>query len=572
MVHGQAPEAVGPSSRREMDAAVGELRQSSRIWAEIPAADKADLLARLLVDLHGVADPWAEAAAHNKGVGTDTAAGGEEWISVAFLLRAVATLQASLREIAGGKAPRIPGRIRPCSDRQLGVGVFPGSLEDRLFFPGMSTEIWTEPGVTRREILAGQAGLYREAAPVGKVAFVLGAGNVTTLGPCDVLDKLFCDGAVVIYKPHPVLDYLTPWLERAFAALIERGFLRIVRGGAEEGDYLACHEGVDELHLTGSHRTYDAIVFGTGPEGERRRRAGERRVSKRFTCELGNVSPVIVVPGPWTEADLAYQAEHLAGMLTVNAGFNCLTTRLIIQHAGWGHRDRLLEGIRRVFGRTPTRPAFYPGAREIHRRFVEAHPEAERIGEARDGCLPWTLIAGVDPGDKRDICFTTEGFCSLFAETELEAADVAEFLDRAVSFANEVLWGSLTATILVHPRSRRQPEVAAAVERAIRDLRYGTVGVNLWGVLNYLTMTGSWGAYPGHPVTDIQSGHGWVHNYLMIPRVQKTVIRGPFRQWPSPLVFPSHRTLAEMGRRLVDFEASPSLWRLPGLVVTAARA
>jgi hypothetical protein len=46
-----------------MDAAVDELRQSSRIWADLPPADKADLLARLVIDLHGVADPWAEAAA-----------------------------------------------------------------------------------------------------------------------------------------------------------------------------------------------------------------------------------------------------------------------------------------------------------------------------------------------------------------------------------------------------------------------------------------------------------------------------------------------------------------------------
>ena len=566
------PAAAPATSRVAIDAALADLRRSRDRWARLPVGEKVLLLDRLVRDLRDVAEPWANACADAKGLGRRSAAAGEEWLAVAFLLKAAAMLRRSLRSIAARQRPRIPGPVRTLGDGRLSVQVFPQTPYDRILYPGMTSEIWTEPGVTEETLRAEQASRYRQPSAEGRTVLVLGAGNVSVLGPCDILDKLFCEGAVVVYKTHPVTDYLTPFLERAFGSLISAGFLRVVRGGADEGAYLSRHELVDELHLTGSDRTHDALVFGAGEEGKRRKDSGERLLAKRFTCELGNVSPVIVVPGPWRRRDLAYQAEHLAGMLAINAGFNCLTTRVIIQHANWEHRSALLDELRRVLARTPTRVAYYPGAQEIHRAFVRAHPDADQIGDGNGGRLPWTLIAGVDPARDDEICFTTEAFCSLLAETAIAGDDAPAFLDRAVGLANETLWGSLTATILVHPGSLRDRRVAAAVDRAVADLRYGTVGVNLWGLLNYATMAGSWGAFPGHPSHDIQSGHGTVHNYLMIPRPQKTVIRGPFRQWPRPLVFPGHRTLLEMGRRLVDFEAAPSPFKLPGILQAAFRA
>src|SRR5205823_7775360 len=101
--------------------------------------------------------------------------------------------------------------------------------------------------------------------------------------------------------------------------------------------------------------------------------------------------------------------------------------------------------------------------------------EAEQFGTPGNKQLPWTLIAGVDPKNEDDVCFTTEAFCGLFAETALAAASIPEYIDRAVAFANEYIWGTLNATILVHPTSLKDPAIAAAVERAIANLRYGTV-------------------------------------------------------------------------------------------------
>ena len=40
---------------------------------------------------------------------------------------------------------------------------------------------------------------------------------------------------------------------------------------ADVGAHLTNHEAVDTIHITGSDKTYDEIVFGTGEEGRKRK-------------------------------------------------------------------------------------------------------------------------------------------------------------------------------------------------------------------------------------------------------------------------------------------------------------
>ena len=149
------------------------------------------------------------------------------------------------------------------------------------------------------------------------------------------------------------------------------------------------------------------------------------------------------------------------------------------------------------------------------------------FGAAEGDRLGWALIPGLDATRRDEICYTTEAFVGLFAETPIAAPSVPEFLERAVVFANENLWGTLNATLLVHPKSLADREVALAFEKAVADLRYGTVAVNHWAAIGYGLVVTPWGAFPGHDRTDIQSGTGIVHNTLMFSRVEKSVVRAP---------------------------------------------
>ncbi|HET9918822.1 MAG TPA: aldehyde dehydrogenase family protein [Ktedonobacteraceae bacterium] len=564
-------ESIPPSTRDAMDAAIQILQQHKDAWVAVPTGERVALLDCLIRDFAAIAPRWVAACMQAKGIAPDAPSAGEEWTVGPWpVLKNLRQLRQSLLDIVAVGHPRIPGPVTTRPDGQVVAQVFPQNTYDRLFFMGLTAEIWMEPGVTAGDLTQTQAVNYQDSQHEGKVALVLGAGNVSSIGPMDILYKLFVEDQVVALKLNPVNEYLGPLIEESFQALIEPGYLRLVYGGAVEGAYLCNHPCVDEIHITGSDKTFDAIVFGPSLEGAQRKTAHQPLLTKRVTGELGNVSPVILVPGPWGEADLAYHAEHVVSMLTTNAGFNCNATRVIITDASWPQREAFLQQMRQILAKVPPRAAYYPGAHDRQRMFVAAHPEAEQYGTVSEGQLPWTLISGVDPANEDDVCFTTEAFCGLFSETALDATSIPTYIDRAVAFANEQLWGTLNVTLLVHPASLKDPAIAAAVERAVANLRYGTIGLNYWAGAGFPLAVTTWGAFPGHDIYDIQSGNGVVHNTLMFSRPQKSVIRAPFRSPLTPPWFVTRGSAArKMFPKLIDMEASPSPWKVPGIVLAA---
>jgi hypothetical protein len=541
----------------------------------VSVRDRIALIDELIPSFAGVADRWAQAAVEGEAIDPSLPASGEEaLVGPYFILRNLRLLRRSLWDVEVHGRPRIPGSIRTRPDGQVAARVFPYDLWDQIFYTGVTADVWMQPGVTVEGLRETMAGAYHARERRGAVALVLGAGNVSSIGPMDALYKLFVEDQVVLFKTHPANVYLGPLLEEGMKPLVDRGFLRVVYGGAGEGAYLCAHPEVDEIHITGSDRTYEAIVFGPGEEGRRRKEQDEPLLTKRITAELGNVSPVIVVPGPegsWGDTDLRYHAENLASMLANNAGFNCNAARVIVQHAGSPQRDALLGALRSILREVPTRAAWYPGATDRYDSFLAAHPEAERYGERRGDHLPWALIPGLPPESRDDVCFRTEAFCGVFSETRIQAASVAEYVDRAVEFCNETLWGTLNATLIVHPSSLRDPEVKEAVDRAVANLRYGTVAINHWAAANFGLVVTPWGAWPGHTRQDVQSGVGVVHNTLMFDRSQKTVLHAPFRVWPKPIWFATHRTAHRISPKLVRFEAAPSFAKVPSILGSALK-
>ena len=558
-----------PSSRPAIEAALDTLHSRRITWATLPVLDKIDLLRRLRRSFLEVADEWVEACEQAEGLASDDARTGEEWVAGPYLvIKNLRLLQVALRNISIGGRPRIPGEVTELPDGRAAARAFPFDIWDRILYPGVTADVWMQPGVTPAELAETQAEFYARENDRGGVTLVLSAGNVSSIGPMDTIYQLFVEGRVVVYKTHPLNAYLGPLLERGFRPLVEAGFLRIVYGGVDEGVFLCRHPSVDEIHITGSDTTYDAIVFGSGAEGRERKADARPLLDKPISAELGNVSPVIVVPGEWSPKELQYQAENVASMITNNAGFNCNAIRVLVTHREWPQEAAFLDALRRVLDAIPTRRAFYPGATERWQRFVDAHPEAERLGRPAEGELPWTFVPDVAP-DREDLCLTTESFCSLFCGVSLPAETVAAFLDQATELCNDRIWGTLNATLIIDPRTEGDPSVAPAVSRAIAELRYGTVSVNNWAAIGYALVVTPWGAYPGHEPTDIRSGTGTVHNTLMFSKVEKTVIRSPFVTFPKPPWFVTHRQSWDLFRKLTYFEASPAIWRLPAIFARA---
>jgi hypothetical protein len=125
--------------------------------------------------------------------------------------------------------------------------------------------------------------------------------------------------------------------------------------------------------------------------------------------------------------------------------------------------------------------------------------------------------------------------------------------------------------LIIDPRTEADRTVARALERAILDLRYGTVAINVWPGVVFGAMSPPWGGHPSATLADVQSGIGWAHNTYMLEGFEKSVFRAPFTMSPKPAWFYDNKMMNVLGKKLVAFEASQSALKIPGLAVTALR-
>jgi acyl-CoA reductase-like NAD-dependent aldehyde dehydrogenase len=546
----------------ELEQALALLTERATPFARAPIADKVAWLREIAGRFHELGPGLVAAACAAKGIPLDSPLEGEEWLSsIVPIIRNLKQLADSLDQVRRVGAPHIDAeRIGFTSGGRLAVEMTPHEWYDGLLYAPFRAKTWLSPEVELSELPRVQAEFYRRREPEGRVALVLGAGNVASIPVLDVIYKSFVEGAVCILKMSPVNAYLGPSFELGLAPLISRGFLRIVYGGAEVGAHLVMHPAVDQLHITGSLETHDRIVWGpAGPERAARKKRGTPLFAKPVSSELGNISPVLLVPGNYSDRELTSIARSLTGMVVQNASFNCNAAKMLITPRGFAQREALLSRLQAEFAKVPPRNAYYPGAEERYRALTQDAAHVTRIGDAGRGQLPWTLITELDPSSSA-AQFSVEPFCSILSEVSVGSADPLEFLASASEFANEKLWGTLNAMLYVAPGIERDATLARAFETTIGELRYGTVGVNQWPSAAYALATAPWGGHPSATLANAQSGQGWVHNCLLFDAsaIEKTVQRGPLRAFPAPPYFPGHRSLHHLGRALADFEASPS--------------
>ncbi|NIM01992.1 MAG: aldehyde dehydrogenase family protein [Acidobacteria bacterium] len=568
-----------PTSKDALDASVARLNEAKDAWARLPVGERIPYFERLRKKTARHAEEWVRAAVDAKRIPEGSPLAGEEWLSGPYaMLHGLNRMIATLEAIRSGRYPRLgAGSVRTRPDGQVIVDVYPGSLCDRLLTSGIRAEVWMEPGVTPENLTDHMGSFYRSPQARGKVALVLGAGNIASIGPLDVLYRMFAMGQVCLLKMNPVNDYLGNIFENVFADFVEAGWVRLAYGGADVGAYLVSHPGIDEIHITGSGKTHDAIVFGSGIEGEQRKAANRPATDKPVTSELGNVSPTIVLPGPWSAPDFEFQAEHLATQKFHNGGFNCIACQVLVLPRDWSGSAKLMGALQDVIRRTEMRHPYYPAAEQRQGR-AAGHPQAARLDSEPGGR---TLITDLDP-DEVDSLFDEEVFAAVLAQTSLPSDDPVAYLQRAVAFCNERLHGTLGVNIIAHPATIKT--LGSHLSEAIAGLRYGTVGLNLWQGAGYLLQDTPWGAFPGHTYQDIQSGIGKVHNTHLFDAAQKAVVYGPFFPFPRALLhgerhllpkppwFVTHRNAHRVARRMVAFEADAGLWRLPGIFWYALRS
>lgn len=574
--HLQPVPTSGPSPLEAVDAALADLSRGEETWGGLTLAERRALLERVHALTSTHAQEWVTAATSIKKLDASSSLVGEEWLSGPYsFLNGLGTVAHTLAALEAGKSPLADAKFGTAPGGRTTVSVLPLNIFERLLLNGFTAEVWMKPGIDRataqRSAGLGQLDPTRTAG----VGVVLGAGNITSIAPLDALYELMAFNRVVALKLNPIMDPLLPVFEKVLAPLVEIGALRLLTGGADVGTYLVQHDRVDHVHMTGSSITHDAIVFGPGPDGAARKAANEPILTKDISSELGGVSPTIVLPGEWSRADIEFQAEHIATQRLHNSGYNCVASQVVVLSSEWKQRDEFVAALRAALDRAPARPPYYPGSDKRVSDATATYPSAERLGD-HGGRV---LITDLNPGEYAPL-LQTEYFAPVMGVIELPYSGAA-FAAKAAQAANEEFTGTLGINIIGTPSTIK--ELGVKFDAMLADLHYGTIAVNAWTAIGFLTAAATWGAFPGHTIDDVQSGIGIVHNALLIDGAERTVVRGPFRPLPRSLVngelsispkppwFVTNKTAASTGKLLTAFAGAPSWSKLPAIFASALR-
>jgi len=131
----------------------------------------------------------------------------------------------------------------------------------------------------------------------------------------------------------------------------------------------------------------------------------------------------------------------------------------------------------------------------------------------------------------------SEAFANVLTVVTLPEAEPEAFLDAAAAFCNERVWGTLSASVIVHPSlSRAQP---ALEDRVCAALHYGCVSVNATGYVAYPTFTCVWGGHPAvERLDNLQSGLVLPPPPFLFDQLGRTSLRHPVQSGRTSLFPP----------------------------------
>ena len=315
------------------------LRTNSKEFNNITDLQLASLLEEVLTNIKSVAYYWATVSSDNKGT-TKKVAEGEEWLGGPFAAT-IATqyyIDTLLNNDDLNKSFY--------NESENSFKVFPNNNIEKIKFPFISAKVFFNKTMSFNDINKFR-GFSRRYNIAPSITLVLGAGNFSSIPYLDVLYHLISRRSVILLKLNPVNDYLKPVFEKVFKNFIERGYIIITDGDIEESKYMANHPGVDHIHLTGSDKTYEDIVYGRNlNDSEKKLKNLKKLNTKQISSELGNVTPFIIHPGKWSTSEIKYQARKIVTGKLNNNGFNCIAAQVVVLPEGWSHTDTLIKYIK----------------------------------------------------------------------------------------------------------------------------------------------------------------------------------------------------------------------------------
>ena len=521
------------------------LRTNSKEFNNITDLQLASLLEEVLTNIKTVAYYWATVSSENKGT-TKKVAEGEEWLGGPFA--ATIATQYYIDTLLNNDDLN-KGFY---NESENSYKVFPNNNIEKIKFPFISAKVFFNKTMSFNDInkFRGFSKRYNIAP---SITLVLGAGNFSSIPYLDVLYHLISRRSVILLKLNPVNDYLKPVFEKVFKNFIERGYIIITDGDIEESKYMANHPGVDHIHLTGSDKTYEDIVYGRNlNDSEKKLKNLKKLNTKQISSELGNVTPFIIHPGKWSTSEIKYQARKIVTGKLNNNGFNCIAAQVVVLPEGWSHTDTLIKYIKIYMNKISDRKAYYPDSLERLNK-LEKDKSYERLNNL--DCLTPHLSREIKAYNKYEL---EEVWSSTIYFKKIEYDSSEDFVKNASDYCNNQLWGNLGVSVLIKNHDKKFfKHITSAY---ISNLKYGTIAINEWCAFGFIIPQLPWGGFPGNKDNNIQSGQSIVHNSILFESPLKGVVESKFRlsRFFDPPWFVTNRKGKRVFRSLTYYQIDNS--------------
>ena len=501
-------------TKLDIDRFITTLRTKSKEFNSISNVQLASMLEETISNIKEVSFFWATICSDNKGT-TKTPAEGEEWLGGPFA--SVLATQYYIKSLTNDDDLV----EKKYNSEENSYKVFPNSFTERITFPFIDAKVIFNKSMSFEDINKYR-GFSKRYDIDPSITLVLGAGNFSSIPYLDVLYHLITRKSVILLKLNPVNEYLKPVFEKVFQSFIERGYIIVTTGNIDESKYMAKHPGINHIHLTGSDKTFEDIVYGRElTEKERKSKSLSKINNKPITSELGNVTPIIIHPGKWSTSDIKYQARKIVTAKLNNNGFNCIAAQVVVLPDGWGQTETLIKFVKHYMSKAKERKAYYPESIERLEK-LEKDKGYERVNSL--SCVTPHLTREIKAYSKFEI---DEVWSSTIYFKKIEYTSMEDFANKAIDYCNDELWGNLGVSVIIKDHDRKFNNHITNLY--VNNLNYGTVAVNEWAAIGYIIPQLPWGGFPGNRDNDIQSGQSVVHNSMLFESPLKGVVNTKFR-------------------------------------------
>ena len=501
-------------TKLDIDRFITTLRTKSKEYNSINNVQLASMLEETISNIKEVSFFWATICSDNKGT-TKTPAEGEEWLGGPFA--SVLATQYYIKSLTNDDDLV----EKKYNSEENSYKVFPNSFTERITFPFIDAKVIFNKSMSFDDINKYR-GFSKRYNIDPSITLVLGAGNFSSIPYLDVLYHLITRKSVILLKLNPVNEYLKPVFEKVFQNFIERGYIIVTTGNIDESKYMAQHPGINHIHLTGSDKTYENIVYGRELTNKEKISKSVTKINnKPISSELGNVTPIIIHPGKWSTSDIKYQARKIVTAKLNNNGFNCIAAQVVVLPDGWGQTETLIKYVKHYMSKAKERKAYYPESIERLEK-LEKDKGYERVNAL--SCVTPHLTREIKAYSKFEI---DEVWSSTIYFKKIEYTSIEDFAHKAIAYCNNELWGNLGVSVIIKDHDKKFNKHITNLY--IDELRYGTVAINEWAAIGYIIPQLPWGGYPGNKDNDIQSGQSVVHNSMLFESPLKGVVNTKFR-------------------------------------------